>query len=115
MKPKTQDGPAISPGEGWHSLRVRFCLASLVALMVSGLAITVGGFRPWIQWTVLVHTILGGATLVPVVWYCVVHVLAYRRHALSSTTLFGWIALAGVVVRADEMNRELSATFCSLV
>lgn len=98
MKANTRDSQASSPDDGWHSLRVRFCLASLVALTVSGLVITVGGFRPWIQWTVLLHTVLGGVTLVPVVWYCVVHVLAYRRHALSSTTLLGWIALAGLVV-----------------
>lgn len=98
MKANPRDGQATSSDDGWHSLRVRACLGSLVALTVSGLVITVGGFRPWIQWTVLLHTALGAVTLVPVVWYCAAHVLAYRRHVVSSTTLLGWIALAGLVV-----------------
>ncbi len=97
MKSMIKDGQAISP-DGWHSLRVRCCLASLVALTVSGLAVTVGGFRPAVQWAVLVHTALGIVTFVPVVRYGVAHVLAYRKHALSSTTLLGWIAMAGLMI-----------------
>ena len=98
MKSKFHEDRTPSREDGWYSLRVRLCLGSLVGLTVSGLAITMGGFRPWIQWTVLIHTILGGLTLVPVFWYCVMHVLAYRRHALSSTTLLGWIAVIGLFV-----------------
>ncbi len=96
--PIPEDRPATGSADGWHSLRVRLCLASLVTLTGSGLAITFGGFRPSIQWTVLMHTVLGAVTLVPVVGYGVVHVVAYRRHALSSTTLLGWIAMAGLCV-----------------
>jgi hypothetical protein len=81
---------------GWHTLPVRIFLASTAALVVSGLAITVGGFGPSIQWTILVHTALGVATTIPLVAYCLGHALACRRHAWSSTTLLGWVAFAGL-------------------
>lgn len=84
--------------QGWNSFGARCGLASLAILTVTGFLITWGPFHPAIQWTVLLHTLLGGVTLVPVGWYAVVHVAAYRRHALSHTSVLGWVALLGLVV-----------------
>lgn len=97
MKTKTKVDPGITSDDGWHSIRVRVSLASLAVLTITGLAITFAGFGPAVQWTVLIHTALGVLTLVPIVGYSVAHVALYRRHALSSTTLLGWLALAGLV------------------
>lgn len=73
-------------------------MAALLFITLSGLAITLAPFHPAVQWSVLLHTVVGALTLLPVAWYCVRHVADYHTYALSHITLLGWVALAGLAV-----------------
>lgn len=83
---------------GWASRLAWFGLAVLVFEAVTGLAITVAPFHAATQWSVLVHTGVGALTLLPLAWYCVIHVADYRRYAASHITVLGWVALGGLTV-----------------
>ena len=67
-------------------------------LTVSGLAVTFGPFHPVVQWGLVIHTVIGIAAILPLVWYCAVHWLDYRRYQLSPVVLLGYVAGAGLVV-----------------
>lgn len=72
--------------------------ATLLFLTVTGLAVTIGPFHAAMEWGLLVHTVIGIATVLPLVWYCAVHWLDYRRYQLSSVVLLGYVAAAGLLV-----------------
>ena len=65
---------------------------------LTGLVITLSPFHSAVQWSVLVHTLIGAAFLIPLAWYCVVHWLDYRRHATSQVVLLGYVAVAALLV-----------------
>jgi len=73
-------------------------MAVLLFEVLSGLAITVAPFHPAVQWSVLLHTAVGALTLLPVAWYCLLHMADYRRHALSHITVLGWLSVLGLAV-----------------
>jgi hypothetical protein len=83
---------------GWSAWLSRASLASLAFLTVSGLAVTLGPFHAAVEWSVLVHTAVGLATLVPLTWYFAVHWLDYRRYRLSDSVLLGYVAVAALLV-----------------
>ncbi|MBU6401536.1 MAG: hypothetical protein KGS61_14560 [Verrucomicrobia bacterium] len=83
---------------GWGSRLAKLSLAVLLFEGASGLAITCSPFHAAIQWSVLLHTLLGVAALLPLAWYCINHWLDYRRHALSHVVLLGFTGLAGLLV-----------------
>jgi hypothetical protein len=83
---------------GWGALLSKASAAALAFLAVSGLAITFAPFHAAIQWGLLVHTAIGAAGLLLLVWYGLVHWLDYRRYQLSSVVLLGYVALAGLAV-----------------
>ena len=87
---------------GWGSRLARLTIASLAFETVSGLAITLAPFSPQMQWNVLLHTILGAATLLPIAWYSLRHLIEYRRCPASHITVLGWVALAGLAVVAGS-------------
>lgn len=97
-------GRSPSPGAGarlltgWGGWLVRFSLAALLFETLTGLAITLAPFHAAVQWSVLLHTAVGAATLLPVAWYCARHLLDYARYAASHITVLGWVALAGLAV-----------------
>lgn len=83
---------------GWESRLTTIVLATLLVEAVTGLAITFAGFHAAVQWGLLVHTVIGVATLAPLIWYCAIHWVDYRRFALSHVVLLGYLALAAVLV-----------------
>ena len=83
---------------GWTTFLSRTASAILFLELVSGLAITFGPFHPAIEWSVLLHTVVGVLTLVPLIWYCVAHWKHYRDQALSDVLLLGYVGLGAFVV-----------------
>ena len=83
---------------GWRSWLARFSMAALLFEIITGLAVTVVPFHPSVQWSVILHTVLGALILVPLSWYCAWHLADYRTYAWSHITLLGWVALAALAV-----------------
>ncbi len=94
--------PEIQPllRTGWASLLARVSLWALLSEIVTGLAITLGPFHAAVEWSVLVHTIVGAASLVPLGWYLVAHWQDYRQQALSDVVLLGYVATVALFVCA---------------
>lgn len=68
---------------GWSNLLARAAAAILMFELVSGLAITLGPFHPAMEWSLLLHTIVGVITIAPIVWYCARHWKDYSDQALT--------------------------------
>ena len=83
---------------GWGSLLARVTFAGFLFGAVSGLVITLAPFHPAVQWTVVVHTAVALALLVPMAWYAVLHWQDYRRYALSHVVLLGYLGVAALAV-----------------
>lgn len=83
---------------GWTAGLSKVAAAALLFLTVTGLAVTIGPFHPSVEWGLLLHTAIGAACLVPLVWYCLAHWLDYRRYQLSSVVLLGYVAVTGLLV-----------------
>lgn len=83
---------------GWTSGLTKVALAALIFETVTGLVITLAPFHGAVEWSVLLHTAVGLATLVPLTWYFVVHWADYRRFALSDVVLLGYVAVAALLV-----------------
>jgi hypothetical protein len=91
---------------GWASLLARLGLFVLLLEATTGLAITFGPFHPVIEWSVLIHTLVGLLTLLPISWYLVLHWGDYSHYKLSHVVLLGYVgglallvcALSGLVV-----------------
>ncbi|MDA1275067.1 MAG: MFS transporter [Verrucomicrobia bacterium] len=86
---------------GWGSCVATITMGILLFEAISGLAIRFLPFHSAIQWSVIVHTILGVIATVPVVWYMVRHWIDYRNYAMSHIVLlgvtgFGSLAVCGV-------------------
>jgi hypothetical protein len=83
---------------GWAAWLARFAMATLIFEAVSGLAITFSPFHAAVQWSVIVHTVVGALTLLPLAWYCAQHWLDYRRYAMSHIVLLGYVGLLALLV-----------------
>ena len=83
---------------GWASGLARISMGVLLLEAVSGLAITFAPFHPAVQWSVVVHTVVGALTLLPLAWYCWQHWLDYRDHAPSHIVALGYTGLAALAV-----------------
>lgn len=81
---------------GWQHWLARLSLALLVFEVVTGLEVTLGPFHPAVQWSVIMHTVVGAIMLLPVAWYCLRHIADYRSYAWSHITLLGWVAVLGL-------------------
>jgi hypothetical protein len=90
--------PLSKEASGWASVLAQLSMAALLIETVTGLAITLIPFHPAVQWSVLIHTFVGVAVLLPVAWYCSGHVRQYQSYAWSHITLLGWLALVGLAV-----------------
>jgi hypothetical protein len=96
---------------GWSSVLSRTAGAILLFEAVSGLAITFGPFHPTIEWNLLLHTIVGVATLAPLAWYIVRHWQDYSDQALSDVVVLGYVGggalilclLSGAIVTAQAL------------
>ncbi|MEW6160831.1 MAG: multiheme c-type cytochrome, partial [Verrucomicrobiota bacterium] len=94
----THPGASLRLRTGWASTLARITMATLLFEAVSGLAITLSPFHSAVQWSVILHTIVGAVTLMPLAWYCGAHILDYRRYAFSHVVLLGYLALLGLIV-----------------
>jgi hypothetical protein len=73
-------------------------MAALVFEAASGLAITFSPFHAAVQWSVIVHTAVGTATLLPLAWYCARHAYDYRTYAWSHNVVLGYAGLLALAV-----------------
>jgi hypothetical protein len=73
-------------------------MAALLIEAATGLAITFAPFNALVQWSVLAHTGLGAAALLPFALYCTRHWQAYRGHAWSHVVVLGWVGLWGLLL-----------------
>src|SRR5215469_2335309 len=83
---------------GWSGVLSKAAAAILLFELLSGLAITFGPFHPAIEWSVVLHTIVGVVTLASLVWYSAAHWKDYRDQALSDVLLLGYVGFAALAV-----------------
>ena len=86
------------PREGWSSMVARLAMGVLAFEAISGLAIRFLPFHGAVEWSVIVHTVVGLLAVLPVVWYLARHWTDYRRYALSQAVLLGGAGLLSLVV-----------------
>ncbi|MEE8183703.1 MAG: cytochrome b/b6 domain-containing protein, partial [Acidobacteriota bacterium] len=96
MKPNTHSNREIRTG--WTSFLARTNIAALLFGAVTGLAITIAPFHAFIQWTVLIHTAIGLAFLIPLIRYCWIHWVDYKHYSMSHVVLLGYVAIAALLV-----------------
>ncbi|MEO8056486.1 MAG: multiheme c-type cytochrome, partial [Acidobacteriota bacterium] len=95
---------SISPGSratrtaGWAGLLSRIAAGLLVYLVVSGLPLRLIGFSSVMEWTVLLHTLAGFLSLVPVGLYLWRHFAEYRADALTPSKVLGYCGFGAVVL-----------------
>ena len=83
---------------GWASRLAVLSFAVLVFEGVTGLAITFAPFHAVVEWGVLLHTVVGVLTLLPIAWYYAVHWRDYSHFALSHVVLLGYVATVALLV-----------------
>jgi hypothetical protein len=95
---QVSDGSSRRIRTGWAALLTRVASAALAFELLTGFAVTFGPFHAAVEWALILHTIIGALTLVPVAWYLWRHFEDYRGQALSDVLLLGYVALAGLAV-----------------
>ena len=85
---------------GWISLLARISMGLLLTEIATGLVVTFGPFHAVMEWSVLVHTIVGAISLLPLGWYLAAHWMDYRRQAFSDVVLLGYVAALSILVCA---------------
>ncbi len=96
---------------GWLGWLPRLALSALLFELLTGLVVTVGPLHPAVEWTVLVHTLVGAVTLVPIAWYLSAHWVDDRGYSFYHVVLLGYVAggalviclLSGVVVTCQAL------------
>lgn len=83
---------------GWVSRLGRLSMVVLIFETVTGLTITFGPFHPTIQWGVLLHTLVGIVTLLPICWYYALHWVDYRQQRMSQVLLLGYLGIAALFI-----------------
>jgi hypothetical protein len=91
--------PTPSP-TGWISSLARVSVAALIFEAVSGLAITCSPFHPAVQWAVIVHSVVGALTLIPLAVYSARHWCQYRAYAPSHVTVLGYVGILALLLCA---------------
>jgi hypothetical protein len=77
----------------WRSKLAVSTVGVILFLALTGLFIWFLPFGRFIQLSVIFHTLVGLAFLVPITWYCVRHWLIYRPHVLTHFKLLGYLSL----------------------
>jgi hypothetical protein len=90
----------ITVRTGWASWLTRIAMAALLFEALSGLVITFAPFHASVEWTLIVHTIVGLAILIPITWYAWVHWRDYKHYDLSDSLLLGYVAAFALLVCA---------------
>ena len=69
---------------GWNALLTRISIPAILGLALTGLVITFAPFHAVVEWTVLLHTLVGLVLLVPVMIYLWRHFLDRASRLLDS-------------------------------
>jgi len=85
---------------GWVSFLSRFSMGILLFEVLSGLIITFSAFNPVSQWSVLVHTIVGVITLLPLCWYYIIHWQDYKAQQMTQVALLGYVGIIALAICA---------------
>ena len=83
---------------GWSTRLSRWSLTALTLLVLSGLVVTFAPFHAAVEWTVLLHTILGVLTLLPLIWYSIAHWRDYKAYNMSDVLLLGYVSAIALVL-----------------
>jgi len=83
---------------GWTSFLAKLSMVALLFLAVSGLLVTFAPFNPAVQWSLLLHTVIGILTLLPLAWYSAVHWADYKHYSMSHIVLLGYVGVAALFV-----------------
>ena len=83
---------------GWTGRLARVAGTSCLFLAASGLVITFAPFRPAVQWTLIVHTVVGVLVTIPLIVYTLQHWARYRRFQISHIVLLGYVAGVALIV-----------------
>ena len=83
---------------GWASRLAALSLLVLAFETITGLAVTFGPFHPVVEWGVLLHTLVGALTLLPLLWYFAAHWLDYKHYSMSHVVLLGYVAVVALLV-----------------
>ncbi len=83
---------------GWISFLSRFSMGVLLFLIISGLIITFSSFNTISQWSVLVHTIVGIVTLLPLCWCYIIHWQDYKSQPMNQVALLGYVGIVAFAV-----------------
>ncbi len=83
---------------GWSSRLSKAAGGALIFFTVTGLAVTLAPFHYLVEWSVLAHTAVGVAFVVPLIWYSIAHWRDYRRFQISSVVLLGYVADVALLV-----------------
>ena len=82
---------------GWSARLSKVTGGTFLFLAVTGLAVTFGPFHPVLEWSLLLHTAIGIAAVLPLLWYSAAHWADYRRYQISPVVLLGYVAAAGLL------------------
>jgi hypothetical protein len=88
------------PRVGWASKLAVIGMFVLLFEGITGLAITFAPFHPVIEWGVLLHTLIGIVTLLPIAWYLAYHWADYKHYSMSHVVLLGYVASIALLVCA---------------
>lgn len=83
---------------GWVSLLARSSTAMLLFQVATGFIVTFAPFHSIVQWSIVIHTLAGALTLLPIAWYFARHWQDYASQTLSDVLLLGYVALAAIAV-----------------
>src|SRR5215471_4625613 len=95
---ESHDVRSIPVRTGWLTVLSRTTAAALLFEVVSGLAITFGSFHPVIEWSLLLHTLVGLLAVAPFALYLIRHFKDYVGQTLSDVLLLGYVACGALVV-----------------
>ena len=83
---------------GWSTTLSRTAAAALLFEVVSGLSVTFGSFHPVIEWSLLLHTLVGLIVVTPFALYLIRHWKDYVAQALSDVLLLGYVAAGALII-----------------
>jgi hypothetical protein len=83
---------------GWTTGLTRLGITALLFLSVSGLIITFAPFGAWVEWDLIIHTVVGLLAFIPIIWYSLAHWNDYKKYNLSDALLLGYVAAVAFLV-----------------
>ena len=92
------ESSAVQLRTGWGSALAKISMISLLFLAITGLLVTFAPFHATVQWGLILHTIVGVVTLLPITWYYWIHWVDYKHYSMSHVVLLGWVGTVALLV-----------------